>query len=195
MVTSKTPTQYMVIAMLMAVLAFSSTASANHKSRNSIIGTWLLEVDSGFPGAPPITALATFERGGTLIVSQNGIHENSEALDPVCGCNSTNGHGVWKRIGYKKYEFKFTFLLFAGSLTAGFPLNVTDPVIVPGQHIGYGLVKRAKVIVNGNSFTGTNVGVGLNLEGEILNSAFGRSLQSFKAKRLKLSGADIPLFN
>ena len=182
---------FLLIATL--VILANPVYAANNAGKNSIIGTWLLTVDTGFPGAPPITALQTFERGGTLVASQNGLHANSENFDPVCGCNGGNGHGIWKRIGPKKYEFKFTFLVFAGPLKASFPINVSEPVIGAGQHIGYGLVKEAVIVVDGDEFTGTNVGAGLNLEGEILNPAFGPLTQSIVGKRLKLKGEDLPL--
>ena len=195
MKTKKTILQLIFIALIATTLTLTNTANATHNGRNSIIGTWLLEVDSNIPDAAPITALVSFQRGGTLIVSQNGIHENSETFDPICGCNATNGHGIWKRKGFKKYEFKFTFLLFAGPLTASFPLNVTDPVIGVGQHIGYGLVKNARIIIDGDKLSGTNIGAGLNLEGENINPNFRPISQSFKGKRLKFRGADIPLLN
>ena len=180
MKTKKTTLKILILSFLVSVLSLTNFANANHGSRNSLIGTWLLEADTGFPDAQVVTALVSFHRGGTLTVSQNGIHENSEFFDPVCGCNGGNGHGVWKRIGHNKYEFKFTFFLFSGPQTANFPINFTEPVVGSGQHIGYALIKNAKVVVNRDEFAGNNIGVGLNLAGENINPAFGPFKQFFK---------------
>jgi len=159
----------------------------DHRYRNSLVGTWLLDVNVPIEGIPSIQALATFHADGTLHVSQTGIHENSAALDRFCGCNGGNAHGAWRRVGVNRYSFAFTYFLFSGPNTGSLDLNLSLPLESEGQHIGYGVVDEAIVRVVGNRLSGGNRGTGTNLDGDALNPQIPPIRQSFAGRRLVLN--------
>ena len=165
-----------VFPLLALVLALSplwpeSHAKADYRHKNRLVGSWLFTVDAGTLGGPPIKAVMNFEKGGTVIVSQTGAHENSAAIDPVCGCNASNGQGVWKRTGPNTYAFKFIVFAFAGSETSQMSLNLSEEVQRVGQHIGVGII-RGEVRVDRDTLEGTSLNEILNLDGENLNPDF-----------------------
>ena len=155
--------------------------------KSSIVGTWLFNVDTGIDGLAPLQAFVTFNRGGTLIVSQNTVHENSAALDFVCRCNASNAHGVWVRTGRNTFSFKFSAFIFAGPDTADLSLNFSEPVLEVGQHIGFGRLLDGSVEVRGDKLKGTNIGAAVNLDGENINPEFLPVKQSFRGERMKIA--------
>ena len=69
-------------------------ALADHK-KNSLVGSWVV-VGTPNTGAPPFTNLGTIHKDGTIVNS-----------DPDFG----GGHGVWKRVGDRKYAVRFLTLV------------------------------------------------------------------------------------
>ncbi len=82
----------------------------DHDGDEPIVGTWITVVTPTGDGAPPpFPQLLTFNEGGTAIFSAAG---------PPVPALGNPGHGVWKKIGHRKYAATFVQLTFDG---------VTDP--------------------------------------------------------------------
>lgn len=67
----------------------------------SLEGTWLSEVrPAGLPaGAPPILNLATYHPNGTVIIAASDA-------------NQGEGHGVWVRVGERKFLLTLFFFIY-----------------------------------------------------------------------------------
>ncbi len=109
--------------MLLANPTFGN--QPDDRPRHSIIGAWNVEVTvrqngpdcTATPMVPfgpnPFPALNTFHKGGT--VSETGSRSPPSARSP--------GHGVWKRIGGRDFQSRYTFQLFDAN---GFLANLMD---------------------------------------------------------------------
>jgi hypothetical protein len=95
-----------LVLTVLAVLAVPSVATArtgkshprNHGQAAAIVGTWSADVtpDQG----PPLTALLTFTRGGSVFETESDA--------------PGTGQGAWKRIGPNRFAFAFqTYFLTA----------------------------------------------------------------------------------
>jgi hypothetical protein len=135
-----------VVLTVLAVLAVPSLAAArtgkshprDHGHAAAIVGTWSADVtpDQG----PPLKALLTFTRGGSVIETESDA--------------PGTGQGAWKRIGPNRFAFAFQTFIFTptgdptgsvvvrsvvtltnDTLAGPFKFDVLDPAgtPVPGQ--------------------------------------------------------------
>ena len=90
--TSYTTAVFALATVILLGTMAPRAAFADHQ--RTIVGSWMV---SGTPdvGAPFVN-IGTFHRDGTVVNS-----------DPVFG----GGHGVWKRVGPRKYEVRFLSLV------------------------------------------------------------------------------------
>jgi hypothetical protein len=99
--------------VLLAALAAAPTgAQTGGDDAQHLGGSWQFTTT---PDAmPPFGGLITFNREGTLITS-------GAVLVPMPGGMLTfsPGHGAWKRVGNRRFAFKFVFLLHDAA--TGFP--------------------------------------------------------------------------
>lgn len=146
----------------------TNPAAAEDQRSNRLVGTWLMSLETGVPELPRIVAFFTFNRDGTVTQTQTLLHGNSTAIDPICGCSASPGHGIWRRKRRNVFEYEFRGLIFSGPNTSDFSLNLSEPILNTGQHIGFG-VAGGTIRVRGNELTGLNLGGLNNLDGELLN--------------------------
>jgi hypothetical protein len=121
--------KYVLLACSIAVslMMLSGAAAADEERRNgpqtknSIIGTWQVEVTVRFDGPDctsaipvpsqpnPFPGLSTFHAGGTM--SETGSRSPPSLRSP--------GHGVWRHIRNDKFQYRVTFQGFdVGGLLA-----------------------------------------------------------------------------
>ena len=86
---------------------------------DSLVGSWFLDVTPDGPVPAPFKMLMTFTSDGTLTETQN------DALAPPFFL--TPGHGVWGKVGKRRYALKMVQLAFdsAGGYTGKLTLNAT----------------------------------------------------------------------
>ena len=146
-------------AFATAPLLLTAVADAGAKSQppaHSIIGAWQVEVTvrqnaadcSTAPEAPggpnPFPSLNTFHKGGT--VSETGSRSPPSMRSP--------GHGVWKRIGGDRFEFRVTFQRFDvnGLLTSNMEIR-SEFALAPDGNTFEGVGRLLVTDLSGNSFT------------------------------------------
>ena len=159
-----------LLVLGLTLLSPAGSAQAFIFNKNSLVGTWQFTVTTDGIDAPPLQALVSYEKGGTLIISQTGAHENSSEFESICGCNASNGQGSWKRTGSGTYSTKFEIFAFAGNSSSSLGLNLSEPIQAPGQYIGYAIIED-ELNVDGDTLTGSSQSQVLNLDGENLNPA------------------------
>ena len=81
-------------------------------AEKSIVGSWIVQVFPNPPGPPPFKNLVTCTKDGGNINS-----------DPMFG----GGHGVWEKVGHRKFAAKFLTLVPPG-FDPPFPLETTITV-------------------------------------------------------------------
>jgi hypothetical protein len=90
------------IAVLLALGTGVMTASAGDAAgpgSNSIVGSWLVNVDR--PGLGPLQSLQTFTLGRGVIEIANG---GATVRSP--------GHGAWRRVAARRYETTHVFFRY-----------------------------------------------------------------------------------
>ncbi len=87
-------TAVFTLAILIVLGAMGPQAAFADHQKRTIVGSWTV---SGTPDfGEPFENIGTFHRDGTVVNS-----------DPVFG----GGHGVWKRIGPRRYQVRFLTLV------------------------------------------------------------------------------------
>lgn len=151
-----------------------------------LVGIWEVTSDAT-PGVPPGSLFVSFSRGGVLNATTTVNHANGANLDPVCGCNSSDGFGTWRRTGFDTFAFTSKAFLFAGPTTATIPnLNLSESVVTEGQHVGTIILKNGVIRVVGDTMIATNIGQAVNLDGDQLNDLFPSVPQTFTGVRMKI---------
>jgi hypothetical protein len=109
---------------------------------------------------PPLPALFTFLSDGTLVETDGG------ALAPVEQTYGSPGHGIWRRIGDRRYEIK----------------NIILVVNADGSLFLTGTIKLViKISKDGNSFAGEGTYSFLDSDG----NDFGTGAEEINGQRLK----------
>ena len=101
------------LSIMITVFAFCAVAHAQDQSQQSIAGSWQITVSpvASGPQFPPFPGLMTISADGTLVES-DGSNNAVPVSPPNPFCNCTvvgidQGHGVWKKVGDRKYQIKF----------------------------------------------------------------------------------------
>jgi hypothetical protein len=99
------------VRVMAAAFAVSSVTHA--QDQQSIVGSWQTTI-SPVPGGPqftPFPGLITINADGTVVESDGAnIAAPLAPPNPFCNCTVVaidQGHGVWKKIGDRKYQIKF----------------------------------------------------------------------------------------
>ena len=138
-------------------------ASNNNDDEGALVGSWRATFTpiAGNPVQfPPIPALFTFTSDGTLVETDGG------SLVPFMDTFGSPGHGVWRKIGNRKYEMKNIILVVNSDMT----LFLTGTIRL-----------TVRVSADGNSFQGSGTFSFLDENGV----DFGSGPENISGKRIK----------
>ena len=99
--------------LILMAFAACAVVQAQDQSQPPIVGSWQITVSSvaAGPQFAPFPGLLTIHADGTVIES-DGANTALPLAPPNPFCNCTligidQGHGVWRRVGDRKYQIKF----------------------------------------------------------------------------------------
>ncbi|MBI4746972.1 MAG: hypothetical protein HY774_00665 [Acidobacteria bacterium] len=109
-------------------------ASARAAGKQTLTGSWMATFSSADepPSFPPLPALFTFGKDGTLVQTDGGELQPPPEEDPFY---TGPGHGVWKKMGGSKYAFSFMIIAVNpnGTLNSTGKVKFTIDLSADGQ--------------------------------------------------------------
>jgi hypothetical protein len=145
--------------------ARDNSEKGNDADDGSLVGSWraTFTPKAGDPSQfPPLPALFTFTSDGTLVETDGG------ALAPVLDTYGSPGHGVWRKVGERKFEMKNIILV----------VNADGTLFLTGT-----ITLSVKVSPNGQTFTGEGRYAFLDPDGV----DYGSGAEDISGQRIKLN--------
>lgn len=161
----------MVMLLALSTLFALAPCAQVRADDGSILGTWIVTTTPNLPpGVPALvyTELVSFNGDGTL-VDTHAIAHGSELpfLPAVVAVDSSDAFGIWRPVGWSRFQTIHKRLLFAGPNT---PSALYGPA-AQGQQVGFETVQTMLTLeigANGETLTGPFTVQFTNLNGQVV---------------------------